>query len=356
MGQIKSRDNLLDGLRALAMLEVIFVHILYWTDIFPDGYQSIIKSFFLFEMPLFFFITGACNSYNKDVKYLDFVIRRLKRIMIPYWIYAAVCIVIIFIYSFFIANTGITPIEAVKMVGTWLAPIVTPISPLQYLAWALWFMPVYVGIIFVFPVLIKMYNSKYKHIFIVVLVILYFLSQLIDISLVTSVCFYLIWSYLGMFYNSIKSQIFSSNKKTKVVLLLTSGISMGVLCVLAFCGFTPDMQTNKFPPNTMFFLFSVLTMSLIMLLVPFLKFAYSLLTRKFKILNNFFSTYSKYSLSVFLYQSLVFSVVIPLGKYLFDTVPFMNSDILLMVFYIVVMYPIMAIAARLAGRLEKLKI
>lgn len=49
-----NRDKTIDRLRDFAMLWVIVVHVLYWGDFFISGYVNLLKSFCLFEMPLFF--------------------------------------------------------------------------------------------------------------------------------------------------------------------------------------------------------------------------------------------------------------------------------------------------------------
>ena len=52
---MKKRDETIDLLRGTAMLWVILVHVLYWGDFFSSPFINLLKSFCLFEMPLFFF-------------------------------------------------------------------------------------------------------------------------------------------------------------------------------------------------------------------------------------------------------------------------------------------------------------
>ena len=49
------RDRELDKLRAVAMMWVILIHVLYWNDLFSEGWCNIARSFLLIEMPLMFF-------------------------------------------------------------------------------------------------------------------------------------------------------------------------------------------------------------------------------------------------------------------------------------------------------------
>ena len=60
----KQRDKTLDYLRGLAIIQVVLVHILYWLGIFSAGFLAIAKSFLLFEMPIFFFVTVRKFKYK----------------------------------------------------------------------------------------------------------------------------------------------------------------------------------------------------------------------------------------------------------------------------------------------------
>ena len=82
-----SRDKTLDYLRGLAIIQVVLVHVLYWLNIFNEGFLAIAKSFLLFEMPIFFFVTGAVNGLGKLHNHKIFCFKRIKSLMIPYYIY-----------------------------------------------------------------------------------------------------------------------------------------------------------------------------------------------------------------------------------------------------------------------------
>ena len=90
------RDTNLDTFRGFAMMYVIFIHCLYWLYLFHNANSiTYIKSFFLIEMPLLFFITGASNSMGRKKSLLTFYISRFQRILIPYWIYCIICTILI---------------------------------------------------------------------------------------------------------------------------------------------------------------------------------------------------------------------------------------------------------------------
>ena len=79
-----NRDRTLDYLRGLAIIQVVFVHILYWIGIFSVGLLAVAKSFLLFEMPIFFFVTGAVNGLGKQQKRITFCFKRIKGLLIPF--------------------------------------------------------------------------------------------------------------------------------------------------------------------------------------------------------------------------------------------------------------------------------
>ena len=146
-----NRDKTLDYLRGLAIIQVVFVHILYWLGIFGTGFLTIAKSFMLFEMPIFFFVTGAVNGLGKKQKYKSFCFKRIKGLLIPYYVYSAICIVISIIY--YLLYNELTIKLTVKLIITWIIPLDHQMMPLPYFTWAIWFVPVYILSIILFPVI-----------------------------------------------------------------------------------------------------------------------------------------------------------------------------------------------------------
>ena len=108
------RNEKLDIFRGLAMMWVMFIHCLYTPGL---CYVAWYQSFFLIEMPLIFFISGASNGMASNKSLKSFYLTRLQRILIPYWIYAILCIALISIFS---------PPETIKsfieLVYSWVNP------------------------------------------------------------------------------------------------------------------------------------------------------------------------------------------------------------------------------------------
>ena len=93
------RDFLLDRLKGIGILLVIFAHICH------NGSSFFI---FLFHMPLFFFLSGAALSYSKNLEFKTW--KRFKRIMVPYFGFSVLC----FAYWFFI-ESKFRPVQDVSL-------------------------------------------------------------------------------------------------------------------------------------------------------------------------------------------------------------------------------------------------
>ena len=87
------RDVQLDMYRGLSIFYVVcFIHVLYWLNIGKRPFMSMI----LFEMPVIFFISGASLSFSKNPRPVKKTLEsRFYRLLLPYYIYAAVMVVIV---------------------------------------------------------------------------------------------------------------------------------------------------------------------------------------------------------------------------------------------------------------------
>ncbi len=309
--QVKCRDESLDHLRGFAMTWVIFVHVIFWGNFFSNKYADIFKSFFLFEMPLFFFITGASNSMSKKYPYGQFVAKRFERCLIPYWVFAFICAIASAIY--YIVKNRWSSIYILKIFISWGLPINCQISSVPYLTWALWFIPVYLCIVLMIPLFLKIKENKFSWVVFGGLIAGFFALAIFKIGWIQNVSFYSIWTYLGLYYQDIKA-VRKGKKKTAY------GIGLGVLMIsVSFLflkyklGYSLNMQTNKFPPNIVFFFFSFAMMSFLYLIYPWLKKTLKKLA-KLKYIGKIFKVYCTKSMSIFLYQAFAFNITIPVTK------------------------------------------
>ena len=304
-----SRDKTIDRLRGFAMFWVIVVHVLYWGNFFTNGYVNLLKSFCLFEMPLFFFITGASNSFSKTKNYFDFVIKRFQRILIPYWVFAFICAVLSIVKYAIDGNMDF--ITSIKVLLSWMIPINRQMTSVPYLTWALWFITVYLCIVLIIPVLKTMKQSTHKYGFSFLLLGLFVLTCLFNMGWVQNISFYAMWTYIGLFYNEITSAINQKHIRKNMAFLFAAGAA--AICMLYFAGQPLDMQVNKFPPNIIFFVFSVMMMAAIILAIPCLNRIFDCL-EKSNAVNKIFALFSTRSMTIFLYQVFAFNLTIRLAN------------------------------------------
>ena len=357
------REKTLDCLRGWAMIQVVFVHIIYWMNLFNTGPMPVIKSFALFEMSVLFFVTGAVNSLGKTESYRTFCVKRLKGLLIPYYVYSALCVAIVL--GQYLLQKQLTVRLAASVAVSWLIPLDYQISPFPYLTWAIWFVPVYIVSILLFPA-VKRAVSKFGEGTVLLSVLLFLVVEGLcrlasdstwighipfDVSSLLSIlqksAFYLIFLCLGLFYAGIKSRRREYTVTAGAVLLMCL---TGLLLTAVVWHRTLNMQENKFPPNLVFLMYSFVVLSVIYLAFPVLKKAYLRITHLVPLLDRLVMDFSKYSVYVFLYQSFSFYLVRKIGGKLN-----LHRDVLYLVYSVFTLYPLLMLTIRIVSRLQMVR-
>jgi peptidoglycan/LPS O-acetylase OafA/YrhL len=333
------RNEKLDIFRGLAMIWVVLVHCLYWLDFF--SWQ---KSFFLIEMPLLFFISGAGNRMSRKKSLRIFYLTRFQRILIPYWIYAVICIAFISL-----VNIPETIKSFVKLVYSWINPFSFHISSIPYLNYALWFVPVYLLVMLIFPLFEKIHNThKYIHylplIFLLLLVgILNFWENETKILYYTKMLvFYIFFTYLGMFFTEI-----TEKRKTLPALIIVTICLVIMFVLVKFWGLSLDMQRNKFPPNFMFFSFSLGALTILYMLsdtiVHVVKFF-----KQNVCFDWIFQQYVRFGLTIFLFHPFVFLLLGYMKNTCFARI---NTEIAFIIIFLLAI-PLVAVVAKCFSWIE----
>ena len=330
------------------MIWVIFVHVLYWGEFFQNSTVNLVKSFFLFEMPLFFFVTGASNSLGKNDGYFPIVFRRYKRFLIPYWFFAVICAILT------IARTGvcdgIEPASALKILFSWLLPLNRQITTIPYLTFALWFVPVYLCVIVTVPILRRIKESKIGTLFLFLFVLVYILTCFSALGKLQKVVFYALWTYIGLFYRDITAGLHRPHFKKYAGLISAAGVV--IMVTLYFAGYSLDMQYNKFPPNAMFAAFSMAIMPLIIMSIPHInKICDRIKVCKFT--KAIFDLYAYRSMTIFLYQVFAFNITIELAYILIPGTGILIS-LVKSLLCLITTVPLCAGLAMIFGKIEEI--
>jgi hypothetical protein len=338
------RDNRLDIYRGLVMIYItVFIHGLPWVSW---------KSALLFEMPLIFFLAGASHTLSKPKGLITYYSKRLERIIIPYLVYACIIVflnlLVINVAATVTPNIGLQQARRYFILN-WINPLFGwKESIIPYTNFHLWFIPVYIMIFVLIPLLYKIFiNLKgyYKVIPIILSAIGLWLFDYfgaftseyvftgIEINL-RYIIFYGIWTYIGFFYSSWSE--FKLLKKLLLPFALLAIITTNGLVKIGIYAFF--MQTNKFPPN---FIFLLYTFGIFCILVLLGSIIYKLFSGKF--IYRLIEPFSKFGYTIYLYHGfsyILFSLIIT--PFIKDNLGMWKTTFiqLIFVFFTCYLYPI----------------
>lgn len=289
------RDTQLDIYRALLMMYIpCIIHVLYWLGDGSEPYLSVL----LVEMPLVFFLSGAAFSVSTSRRGLwSTFLNRVKRVVLPYYIYAFLLVSIGLIVSLLCLKTGwlnSIPIDITRYGWKDVAAILLCRDIPQYpFIWHLWFIPPYLILSCTFPLQSRLMQKMNGWLYLAICLLLFFIAQaLTNISLIRQVLCYNVFMVCGyLFYRKLHHTTIALAGVAALAIVLTGVSGLGV----DFC----PMQDHKFPPDWLFVLYNLFALCLIALIVS--RFTFSN--------NRLFKIWSERGYNIYLYQSVVFAIV-----------------------------------------------
>ena len=287
----KPRDVQLDLFRGLIMIYILCViHVAYWLSASIEPYNSLI----LFEMPLIFFVSGAALQVsNNNRSVARQLINRVKRVLVPYYIYIVLTILMLFLvvtigrFMGLHFNFSDISIDYRYVILPLKGPIGIPCMS------HLWFIVPFLVISCSFPMQ-RHWASTFGSTFYMILITLVFgiTCFLTSSWIIREILGYNIFYMMGYFYYK---RLKLRNILVIMVLLTTALIVMTMFCG---CKFTP-MQLHKFPPDFVFIIFGVVALSFWGAVFTFVKLPDNQLLRR----------WNKYGYTIYLWQSVVFMIV-----------------------------------------------
>lgn len=232
----------------------------------------------------------------------------------------------------------------------------SPVSNLPYIGGALWFVPVYLYVILAFPFLRWYYerheNDNKKYVPLVLFAILLCNNGWEALYEAKMVIFYGFWAYMGFFYKKMHLHETLKNK-IKIIPLI-------VFCALSVLWFIQkqghaNMQTNKFPPNIVFLIY---TIGALLALYLFSKYIISaiIILRRNKIIDWIYKQYIQNCYTVFLYHPLSFLSIYVALKFSGLQEHLFKNEWLCFFVYMVVTIPMNAVIGKLFSWGEKIRI
>lgn len=137
----RTRDVALDLLRCIALIRVVFWHL------FAQTWMT-----WFAAIPVMFFVAGTL--LDRPGQYVTFLGRRLRRMLLPLWVYGATVAVA---SLWFVEPTGASP-RSLSGALTWVLPVGDPTSTGWDGGWLsshLWYIRAYLWILVLTPLLIK---------------------------------------------------------------------------------------------------------------------------------------------------------------------------------------------------------
>ena len=285
------RDRQLDIYRALLMLYITCIaHNAYWLGNGTEPFLSII----LFVIPQVFFVSGAALSLHKSTRSIwSTIINRFKRIVVPFYIYAAVML------------GGIGVLSTLLLKGTEFFRLL-PFDILAY-TWRdaldvllcldlphcpfmahLWFIPLYLVLSCTFPLQIKLMEHINRYIYLAASVIIFLLAQgFTHISFLRELLCYNAFMVAGYLFYKRDNQVLTALLGVgAAVLLLANEFVLGG----HFC----PIQDHKFPPDWVYFTYNVMMLCLLSLVLRRITLPY----------NKVFKIWNERGYTIYLYQSL----------------------------------------------------
>lgn len=217
---------------------------------------------FLWEMPAIFFIAGASIQYAKVKSFKETVVNRVYRVMVPYWIYLIVTLLLYSLigiwggqlYVFSLADWSIKD-YLMAFGGIHVKGVVD--------FGHLWFIVPYMAVSCIFPLVRKAVDGYTWKVPLVTSILLFILQEFVQnysgqgalgwIFLVVREIFcYLTFYMIGYLYY----------KKLSTCKCLFIGAFSLVLYLIMIGGELPNMQEHKFPPDVLFLIYGIFTLSL----------------------------------------------------------------------------------------------
>jgi surface polysaccharide O-acyltransferase-like enzyme len=290
------RDTDLDDFRAFALIWVLLLHCLYWFGLVAPRW-SVLRSWALCEMPVLFFVAGASNSLGRARSARSFYAARLTRILFPFWLYAAAAL------TYQAWMTGVSPLRSFDMY--WLLPTVKPTRAVAPLNWHLWFVPVYLAVMTLFPWLRAAFDRLagwQRAVPLAALAVA--LAELDRFGVRDMFARYLVtytfWAYLGLYYRSWKRQPWPR----AAIIGMSVGDYVLIWRLLTYGTYQPDFQWSKFPPNCAFLLLGLGHFGVLTLAAP----AFRALARQ-RFLSIMIAPYKSYGYTIYLFHTFGFALV-----------------------------------------------
>ena len=247
---IANREKSIDAYRFIAFMCVILVHI------YPP---DIVMQVTYFNVPAMVFVSGLCSAKSYDCGYWNFVWHRIKRILIPMYIFIlpGYLLPLLIAQYFDIIRAGLN-------IGNILGSFFFWKSGMGYI----WIFKVFILLAIVTPVIIRLNNKIKSNVFFVGIVVMSIVVQHILIyitdylpittfayDIMTIYILYII-GYAPFLMIGIRMNTWWRNIKPLKLIIFTIILMIVGLCFyIIFVGLPIDLSGYKYPPSSYYYVY-----------------------------------------------------------------------------------------------------
>lgn len=189
---------------------------------------------FLYHVAFFFFLSGCMDTYDKEDKILHFCIKKVKKLLIPFWLFSALSIII----NTILCNTSLTDIKGMLFL------IIKGAVRNTFFAGSLWFLTCLFVVEIIFKIF-KQYVHKNWILLIICMIMYIFAETLIDprpiiephwLYNLDSALYYIIFFAIGYIVYPYILNLYSLNTPFKKILFIISNCICFMYSALLFTG------------------------------------------------------------------------------------------------------------------------
>lgn len=286
--------------RALTLIYIVCViHVSYWLPFHFEPYKGLL----LWEMPAIFFIAGASAQLSRKKSVKEQVKSRCKRVLIPYYIYAFSCLLLLLIVSLLPFTANAIDYKLFDYgISDFLSVLLARSIPGVPMVRHLWFILPYMLVSSSFPLQRQLAERyRWKYLLLCFIVFACFSSMLKHLPIDLSqyhwlILFFVLNCSYFLCYNVFFIAGFLYYKKLRkgqVLVILSASL---LVFLFLSNGKIPDMQVEKFPPSVIFMSFGIVWLCLLSLILQYCP------PQGGRIMDR----WNKYGFTMYLYQNFAF--------------------------------------------------
>lgn len=243
-----ARDFRIDFLRFLGLTLIVLAHV---------EAPFAITQLRSFDVPLMVFVSGLCFKYPSNLKYGSYIVKRLKRLYIPTFIF----LIFYFLLILLAKQSGfVIPYEKSQIIGTFLLLEKPSIG-------YVWIIRVFILIALISPLVYILVNSVSSFLFAIILVVAYFVTDWIVllVDYISSDVLRYIFEEIGV-YTLAYGLILAISLKIRGCLKAQKKF-LGILSIALLVGACvfmlidkqvfPISELYKYPPHSFFLLYGI---------------------------------------------------------------------------------------------------